>query len=218
MRICSVPDVNPSVEAAWIAGASGLVGVLVGVAGATIVGVVGFQSTRNATSATNATTKDVLQSQIQAARDDRVYDKRAEVYIELLAMQASLDSLRLEVRKHVEGNGPDLEKISKAAENNADWPTIGARLEAFCTGAVYEAFVRSVTANAVMSTSYESWVDDPSDAARAAALSAIEKADGVTGDVSTAVRNELIGDSTPLASWGLVPLALLLPAKDQPAS
>jgi hypothetical protein len=76
---------DPTVEAAWIAGCSGLIGVVVGIAGTVTVAAIGFRSTRSATTETNATTKAVLESQIQASRDDRVYEKRAEAYVDALA-------------------------------------------------------------------------------------------------------------------------------------
>lgn len=66
---------NPVVEAAWIAGASGLVGVVVGVGGTVTVGIVGFRSTRKATVDT-----------LKAAHDDKVYEKRAAVYVDALTM------------------------------------------------------------------------------------------------------------------------------------
>jgi hypothetical protein len=60
---------NPLVEAAWIAGGA----TLIGVGGTVIVGVSAFRSTSAATRAT-----------IEAAREQRVWDLKAEAYAQAL--------------------------------------------------------------------------------------------------------------------------------------
>src|SRR5258708_35299250 len=59
----SEPPMTPEIEVAWIAGGSGLLGVLVGVTGTVIVGVAGFRNTRGATEKT-----------VDAAHNERVWD------------------------------------------------------------------------------------------------------------------------------------------------
>jgi hypothetical protein len=68
---------NPSIEAAWIAGASGFLGVVVGVTGTVVVARVGFHSTRDATAATNAAAGADVTAQIEADRRNRVWERQA---------------------------------------------------------------------------------------------------------------------------------------------
>jgi hypothetical protein len=63
---------NPSIEAAWIAGGSGFLGVLVGVTGTAIVARIGFKSTRAAMDATVAGGLTTVREQIEADRQSRI--------------------------------------------------------------------------------------------------------------------------------------------------
>jgi hypothetical protein len=68
---------TPQVEAAWIAAGSALLGVLVGIAGTTIVAIAGFRNARDAADRT-----------LLAARGDRLWARKADAYQD--ALTASL--------------------------------------------------------------------------------------------------------------------------------
>lgn len=73
----------PQVEAAWIAGVSGFVGVLTGVGGTVIVAIRGFRSTSNATEAQIEAAAANVQAQIDADRAAQRRDRLAQAYTEL---------------------------------------------------------------------------------------------------------------------------------------
>jgi hypothetical protein len=72
---------NPTVEAAWIAGSSGFFGVLVGVGGTSIVARLGFHSARDATEAGRAS----VLAQIEADRRNRIWERQSATYTDLIA-------------------------------------------------------------------------------------------------------------------------------------
>jgi len=61
---------TPAVEAAWIAGSSGFLGLGVGVGGTVVGAVFGFRSTRNAAAATIAAGSADVRAQIEAGSAD----------------------------------------------------------------------------------------------------------------------------------------------------
>jgi hypothetical protein len=85
---------NPTVEAAWIAGSSGLAGVLVGVSGTVIVARLGFRSTRAATEAANATALATVRQQIEADRRSRIWEKQAAAYSDAIGVVRARMTLR----------------------------------------------------------------------------------------------------------------------------
>lgn len=197
---------NPSVEAAWIAGASGLIGVLVGVTGTAIVGIAGFRSTRSATAATNTTTRDLLQEQLHAAREDRVYDNRASVYVDALETMSVLDSTR-SVLKEAAGGKIDKRAEERLSELNtiyshSDEHKITARLQAFGTPEAFAAFLAAVDANQRVIKAFGLWAAGGRQTAAAAELiSAIEASDTADRSLVELIRRELIGAGPPLPAW-----------------
>jgi hypothetical protein len=65
----SLQVMNPTVEAGWIAAGVGVVGII----GTSVVAVVGARSTKDATTAT-----------LDAEHEGRVWDKRADVYVQAI--------------------------------------------------------------------------------------------------------------------------------------
>jgi hypothetical protein len=196
------PDMNPQIEAAWIAGASGLLGVLVGVGGTVTVAIFGFRNTRDATAATNKTTSDVLQAQIEAARRDKMYDKRAEVYVDYLSVAAWAQTSRQAWQRRLleQDPGPGINKLLDSPPA-ADLGSLEARMQAYGTPDAFTASQKLGTANFVATAACTSWAAKPSDAGKTAALHAIEEADDASDELVQLVRVELTGDSTPLTDW-----------------
>src|SRR5258708_5394736 len=92
---------DPVVQAAWI----GLIGIGIGVGGTVVVARVGFTSTKNATEATNTSAAANIKTQIEASSADiraqieadrlrRVWEKRADVYTDLIAAIQHRDRIR----------------------------------------------------------------------------------------------------------------------------
>jgi putative heme degradation protein len=77
---------KPGIEAAWIAASGGFLGVLVGVTGTAIVARLGFRNTRDATNVTTAATMATVEAQIEADRQSRIWEKRADIYTDFLAV------------------------------------------------------------------------------------------------------------------------------------
>jgi hypothetical protein len=174
---------NSVVEAAWIAGASGLVGVVVGVTGTTIVAVVGFRSTRKATEDTNQTTTATNTATIVAARDGRLYDKRSEVYIDLLVVVSRAQQRRNAMSNAIErgvppGESPDLPLVS------ADFQMIEARLQAFGT---VEAFTRVQAYSAAAKEAEDWWLirEDGEESGNRMCATAIGDAENAAQTVSS---------------------------------
>jgi hypothetical protein len=71
---------NPMVEAAWIAGGSGFLAVLVGVTGTVVVAMRGYRSTQRATQQSIAAGAVNVQAQIQADRQEQRRDRLHETY------------------------------------------------------------------------------------------------------------------------------------------
>jgi hypothetical protein len=130
--------VNPTVEAAWIA--AGVAGL--GIAGTATVAIAGFRSTKNATIRTiSANTANTMAS-LAAAREDRLWDKRAAAYEETLAgllhgqmkRQHDLRMYRL---------NEDAEEVLKeffSSYKQPGWFPAQARLRAYASEEVWEAF------------------------------------------------------------------------------
>jgi hypothetical protein len=121
---------NPTVQSAWVAAASGLVGVLVGVGGTTFVAIKGFRNTRDAT-----------QQALNARRDDRLWAKKADAYQD--AMTAALQ--RHDVRQQVlDAEAPPEALKSQVSE---EWFYMQGRLRTFGAPKVVTAFEHSMKAS-----------------------------------------------------------------------
>jgi len=139
---------NPSVEAAWIAASSGFLGVLVGVAGTTIVAVVGFRNTRAATEKT-----------VNAAHSERVWDRKADAYQD--ALTAAL--WRTHRRMYLTTAHLTDEQYAEAAntlfmmQTEQDWWALQGRLGTFGDPEVVTAYNKTLLANENAHRQHDKW-------------------------------------------------------------
>jgi hypothetical protein len=138
---------NPQVEGAWIAAASGLVGVLVGITGTTIVAVKGFRNTRDATD-----------KALRGARRDRLWDRRADVYQDTLAealhRKDDRDRIINALTQERYDKVPNVKELLQTSQER--WNTEG-RLRAFGLQEVVEAFKNTMAADDEVNRLYQEW-------------------------------------------------------------
>jgi hypothetical protein len=155
-----VPVVNPVIEAAWIAAASaGAVGVL-GIAGAVVTSIVSSRNTRNATTQAVQAGAASTMATLAAAREERLWEKRAAAYEETIAALLH----RLEKRQH------DLRmyRLDKESEQKLDdffasyqpsgWFEAQARLLAYASDDVRHAFEATQQADREVSERRWRWL------------------------------------------------------------
>ena|SRR5215469_4701233 len=129
---------DPTVQGAWVAAASGLVGVLVGVGGTTFVAVKGFRNTRDAT-----------QETLVARRDDRLWTRKADAYQD--AMTAALQ--RHDRRQQVLDAKAPPEALE--LQVSQEWFDMQGRLRTFGAAKVVTAFEHSMKASERLNVHYE---------------------------------------------------------------
>jgi hypothetical protein len=139
---------SPAIEAAWIAGSSGLLGVLVGVTGTVIVGVAGFRNTSAATAAV-----------LRAARDDRIWDKKSAAYQDVMAgalrRRARLEQL-LGAALTEDEPSERLEEALSGLDEHA-WYDLLGRLGTFGNETVIDAYATSLDATRKAHDCYAEW-------------------------------------------------------------
>jgi len=181
---------NPTVAAAAI-----------GVGGTVVVGVAGFWAAIWNTRRT-----------ITHARESRIWDRRAEVYVE--ALEAV--NYRQAKRKQVTQTGP-LDEASQralsglAAHQEFDWHRLEARLQAFATKRVFTAVLASSRASDRAMIAFRAWQAEAkkgeifSEAnldARIAADTALEAAEAADDEVVEVIRADLLeGRGESLDDW-----------------
>ncbi|SRR6266404_3592833 len=118
---------DPTVQGAWVAAASGFVGVMVGVGGTAFVAIKGFRNTRDAT-----------QKMLEAGRYDRLWARKADAYQD--AMTAALQ--RHDRRQQV----LDAKAPRKSLERHVsqEWYYMQGRLQTFGAPEVVTAFEKSM--------------------------------------------------------------------------
>lgn len=161
---------NPSIEAAWIAAGSGLLGVAIGVTGTAIVALAGFRSTRRATANTlAASSADIraqieasstsLREQIEAGRRSQYWEKRAAAYEAILAAirhRASIRHFQLDMfRLPEQANEKALADISER-EPPGWYETVG-RLLAYGSDDVLTAFEAAQDADRMAAKAALTW-------------------------------------------------------------
>ena len=132
---------NPAVEAAWIAGSSGLVGVLMGVSGTVIVARLGFRSTRAATEVTTSAALASIEAQIEADRRNRLWERQAAAYTDTIAIVVRERATRQDKMRGVL-TGNKLEQTPAPM----DWTAVNARLIAFAFPGVVDALFDAMEA------------------------------------------------------------------------
>lgn len=132
---------NPVVEAAWIAASVGGLGIL----GTAVVAIAGARSTRNITALTIKAGTDSAVLAFTAARDDRLWERRASAYeAALTAMLEHVARRHQAMRKDLKE--PDQERLLAdffAAYESQDWLQAEARLYAYSSVPVQSAFISS---------------------------------------------------------------------------
>lgn len=149
---------SPSIEAAWIAAGSGLLGVTVGVAGTVVVALAGFRNTRRSTAATVEASSEGIRAQIEADGRTRFWEKRASAYEAALAMvryRAETRADRFRVYRM------DEETEKKALDNlEAHEPPglfeIQGRLLAYASSEVLNAYLAAEAADREAANAYVS--------------------------------------------------------------
>lgn len=118
---------DPTVQGAWVAAASGFVGVMVGVGGTAFVAIKGFRNTRDAT-----------QKMLDARRDDRLWARQADAYQDAMTAALQRHDRRQQV---VDAKAPpeDLE-----GHVGQEWYVMQGRLKTFGTPKVVTAFENSM--------------------------------------------------------------------------
>jgi hypothetical protein len=191
---------NPTVMAAAI-----------GVGGTVIVGVAGFSAT-----VWNA------RKTVGQAHESRVWDRRADVYVDALS---AVNYRQFSRQAATMPNHPAYTKIKKNAEEYLatheppDWPQLEARLQAFASEPVFTAVQTSSAAHNDALSNHRIWqilkthgtsetgviadADDAKGIAAAAvdaekSLKAAEAADDAVVDL---IRTELQGRGRPLGDW-----------------
>jgi len=141
----SVPSVQPQVEAAWIATGTGSVGII----STAVIAYLGFRNSRKATEATIAGGSANTVATLAAAREDRLWEKRAAAYEETLAELRH----RLMKRRHdLRGYRMDEASEQQLKEffdsyHAPGWFQAQARLTAYASDPVLAAFEASEQAH-----------------------------------------------------------------------
>lgn len=187
---------NPSIEAAWIAGSSGFLGVLVGVTGTAIVARIGFKSTRAATDATVAGSLATVRDQIEADRQSRIWEKRADAYTDFIAViQHRQDVRQVMWREMV--TGAELERPAATL----DTKQVEARLIAYASNEVIRATQAAGAAGQLYEVDVAAWhilieqrrmsAGPPPTEAREAAEEAQKEANRLDDALTDIIRAEL---------------------------
>jgi hypothetical protein len=147
--------VNPTVEAAWIA--AGVAGL--GIAGTATVAIAGFRSTKNATVRTIAASTANTMASLAAAREDRLWDKRAAAYEEVIAaLQYRQMKRQHELRMYrLDEDSEQQLKDFFASYEPPGWFQAQARLRAYASDEVWEAFEATRQADVEVSGRYRQW-------------------------------------------------------------
>lgn len=199
--------VDPAVEAALI---SGGVGVL-GIAGTVTVAVVAARSTRKATSQTiHGAAQDTIRA-LNAARDDRLWEKQAAAYEETLASLLYRLAKRHDVLNPYRiAEDANQARQALAAYESPDWFQAQARLLAYCPEDIRQTFEASLQADSEVRACSSHWISlteeaktahergdlavvntDSLEEARKALVSAVQQADARDEVLVKLIRRKL---------------------------
>lgn len=132
---------EPTIAAAWIAGASGLFGAAVGVTGAVL-------------GAARATRDSTVQT-IEADKDTRVWEKKSDAYTDALAGIL----YRIKVRDcQLQRMTTDTEPEQPPAP--VEWPLVEARLFAYASDDVLHALDQAEDADGQFDAAFHIWLRD----------------------------------------------------------
>ena len=173
----------------------------IGVSGTVIVGVAGFGAAIWNTRRTMA-----------HDRESRIWDRRAEVYVEALAAvnyrQRRTTAHATEDREYLEAY---LARFQKP-----DWPGLEARLQAIASEPVFTAMQASSVAHTLASSAIQRWVWSESAEGFADALEKKKAAEAADDVVVELIRTEMQGRSRPLGDWTPEPLEVPIQYPEAP--
>lgn len=168
---------------------------VISVSGVVIVGVAGFGAAIWSTRKVSAD-----------ARESRIWDQRAAVYVEALAAVNYRQARRNHVARGAPAEEPTTQQAlaSLAAGREFDWHGLEARLQAFAAEPVVTAMQISSTASERAMIAHRARIaaGDGSEARKAVA-EALRAADAADDDVIELIRTGLQGrgKGKPLADW-----------------
>lgn len=148
---------NPTVEAAIIAGGASLISI----AGTATVAIVGFRNTRKATTDTiEAGTANTVRA-LHAARDDRLWDKRTAAYEAALADLLHRQTKRQHELRHYypDENPEEGLRAFFASYERPGWFESQGRLLAYASDSVRVALEASRQADSEVHARYTGWLD-----------------------------------------------------------
>jgi len=148
--------VTPAIEAAWIAaGATGF-----GIVSTATVAIVGFRSTRNATVRAIAASTANTMASLAAAREDRLWEKRAAAYEEIIGVLTHRQMKRqheLRMYRLPDANEQQLKDFFDSY-NPPRWFESQARLLAYASDDVRQAFEATRGADLEVRVGYDRWL------------------------------------------------------------
>jgi len=147
--------VDPTITAAWITGGVGALGI----AGTTVTAWIGSRSTRKATERTVESGAASTMATLAAAREDRLWDKRAAAYEETLAgvlYRQARRSHELRGFRWDEATEAQLKEVLDKSQPPG-WFQTHARLTAYASDAVRTAFEEATQADSEVRGRYEQW-------------------------------------------------------------
>jgi hypothetical protein len=177
---------------------------IVAVSGTVVVGVAGFGASIWTTSKT-----------IAAARESRVWDQRAAVYVEALAAVHHRQISRGYQMSRVTDETRQLALAYLTTHKSPDWPALEARLQAFASQPVFTAIQASSTAHREAISGFRRFtglLPDPAGKEQLRRTGPLVGEAGrmVADDADDAVveliRTELQGRGHPLGDWQYFPL------------
>jgi hypothetical protein len=182
--------VSATVEAAWIAASSGFLGIIVGVGGTVTVAIFGLHSTRKATDAQITARSTDIKDQIEADRRNRVWERQAAVYIDVIAAILHREKVRrLRVEGMITGTEPDIPPAP------VDWSELGVRLYAYASPEVHDAFLAAEAACEPIESAIRKWLDERKHQrvgpAQEEAKKAVKEANSLDNGTLAIIRGEL---------------------------
>lgn len=141
---------DPSVEAALIGAGVAALGILSGTATAIVSSV----STRRASAAAlSAATAENIRA-LDAARDDRLWDRKAVVYVDAIRIINHMFDTRLALVRSAR-----MTEVQTPADPDIDTRLLEAQLQAFAPAPLQDAFRAAVQADAAARFAWVTWRD-----------------------------------------------------------
>jgi hypothetical protein len=135
----SLPHVDPSIEAALIAGGVSLISI----AGTVVIGAIGFRTTRHVSSeSATATAENSLRA--------RLWDKQSDVYVETIKIVRERQDKRRDLLESINMGAP-----YRAYERTEDWDKLFPRLLAYAAPQVRDAVKAAMQADGNFGNTYD---------------------------------------------------------------